>query len=229
MKPSLARLRQSKLSGFTLVELLVVIAIIAILAAVVISAGRGALRAATRAKMQNMASQIQSACLAYYTEYNVYPIPSTATAGTDYEIHDTSAGTDGSKADDTAWGYLVCALCGNINPSSGASFTTSTVANTRNIAFLTLRSTDVDSNGTPLNMPASGTSMYFCIAMDGDYDGVLGTGNSAVTDMPNFATGTSTSLTLTGGSSTAGVAVWANCTGSTAATACNSTFWVHTY
>jgi prepilin-type N-terminal cleavage/methylation domain-containing protein len=225
-------LRRSKLSGFTLVELLVVIAIIAILAGVILSSGSMALKAAQRAKAGTMASQLQTASMAYFTEYSVYPIPASAAAGKDYEIHDTTAGTDTTgTADDTAWGNLTSSLCGMINPSTGVAVAASTAipANTRSIAFLSLKSSDVDAKGTPLNALASGTSIYFNIAMDGDYDNLLGVAPSVVLDMPNFSTGTATSLTLTGGTSSAGVAVWGNCTTKTAATACNAGFWVHTY
>jgi prepilin-type N-terminal cleavage/methylation domain-containing protein len=218
-------------AGFTLVELLVVIGIIAILATVTLSVGSSVIRAAKRAKAANTATQIQTACMNYYTEYSVYPIPSTATASKDYEIRDTSAGSDatGGVADDTAWGYLICSLCGNINPSTGISFTTSTVANTRNIAFLSMKSSDVDAKGTPLNPLATGTSIYFDIAIDGDYDGILGVGSSSVTDMPNFsATTFNAAAQAGGGQSTAGVAVWANCN-STTTTASSPNFWVHTF
>jgi prepilin-type N-terminal cleavage/methylation domain-containing protein len=217
MKKSLSRSRLSRFSGFTLVELLVVIAIIAILAAILLGVAGPAIRSAQRAKAANLANQIQTAASAYDTEYGVYPVP-TGTTG-DYTIADLSgnAGT---------WGTLIDVLCGNVSPSTGIAVPAGTIANTRGIAFLTLRTTDVDKSDAPLNSLPTGPEIYFNIAMDSDYDGILGTGTSAA-QLPNFAAGTPTSLTLSGGSSTAGVAVWANCNGST--TSKNANFWVHTY
>jgi len=222
MKKSLARPGSSKLSGFTLVELLVVMAIIAILASVILFGGGGAIRAAKRAKAANMATQLQTAALGYYTEYSIYPDDTTAfPAGTDYVIKDNDAAN---------WKNLLVALCGNINPATGVA-ATSTVSNTRGIPFLSLKTTEVDANVGPLNpLPPDTTHLYFNIAIDNDYNGVLGiAASSAVTTMPNFGTGTMTSLTLSGGSSTAGIAVWANCTTKPDNTSCNSSWWVHTY
>jgi prepilin-type N-terminal cleavage/methylation domain-containing protein len=224
MKQTLSRLRLSKLSSFTLVELLVVIGIIAILASVILSAGTTALKAAKRVKAANMANQIQTACLGYYTEYSIYPVGTAAADGTSpASIGDTSTGA-------TAWGNLLDALCGNFKPSTGAVATQTAITNSRGIAFMTVRTSDVDANDAPLNPLPTGTGgtaeIYFNIAMDADYDGILGTGASTAV-LPNFTAGTITSLSLTGGSSTAGVAVWANCNGSTSTT--NVNFWVHTY
>jgi prepilin-type N-terminal cleavage/methylation domain-containing protein len=225
---SLARSRLSKLSSFTLVELLVVIGIIAILAAVLMSAGNMAIKAALRAKAANTATQIQTACLNYYTEYSVYPVGSATTDG-GAQIGDTASSA-------TSWGNLIEALSGNIKPSTGLAATQTAITNSRGIAFLSLRAADVDSSDAPKNpLPAgtgSSSEIYFNIAMDADYDGVLGaTPSTAV--LPNFASGTTTSLTVTGGSSTAGVAVWANCTGTIApasgSMSCNANWWVHTY
>lgn len=177
-----------------------------------------AIKAAERAKAANMGTQIQTACLNYYTEYSVYPVPSGTT--TDYTIADTSSAA-------TTWGTLIDVLCGNNSPSTGLATTPSTITNSRGIPFLSLKASDVDTHDAPLNPLPTGTEIYFNIAFDSDYDGVLGVSPSAVTTMPNFATGTQTSLTLSGGHSTAGVAVWANCNGSTSTT--NANYWVHTY
>jgi prepilin-type N-terminal cleavage/methylation domain-containing protein len=237
MKRSPARPRFFKLSGFTLIELLVVIAIIAILAAVTLGAGGAVLKSAKRAQAANMATQIQTATLAYYTEYSVYPQDTTAfTSGSDYTIGDSST------TDATNWQNLLIALCGNINPNnvSGGVIASPTITtNTRNIPFLSLRQSDLSSlsaKAAPANpIPVGTTSaLYFNIAVNSSYSGVLGTGGTTgISNMPNFATGTTTSLTVTGGSSTVGVAVWANCTGITAPASgtmsCNANFWVHTY
>ena len=234
MKQSSARPRLSKLSGFTLVELLVVIAIIAILAAALTVASGVAIKAARRAQAANLANQIQTAVLGYYTEYSVYPVPSGTT--TDTLIGDTQS------ADGASWAALLYCLSGNISPSTGlASPVPSTpVSNTRGIAFLSLKSSDVftsttltpnavvDAPKNPLptsSNPANG--IYFNIAIDSDYDGLLGTTSPTQGNLPNFSKSTVTTMDLTTGTSTAGVAVWANCNGSTTTT--NPNFWVHTY
>ena len=218
MKPSLSR--SSHRSGFTLIELLVVIAIIAVLAGVTMVAVSSALRAAKQAKANATANAIQTAVLNYYTEYSVYPVP-TGIGATDYFLDDTA----GSKG---AWGDLVCALSGNINPYNGTAYV-GTVPNTRAIAYLSMKNSDVDTTGAPKN-PLSlggGVAAYFNIAIDSDYDGILGAAPSAVAGkMPNFTKSTSTAMDYSG-TTTAGVAVWANCNGT--ASSKNPSFWVHTY
>ena len=216
--------KRPQMRSFTLVELLVVIAIIAILAALILSAGTTAIRMGLRARAANTATQIATAVTAYYTEYSVYPVPYTATP-TDWTNGDT-----GSTVNLAGWSNLVCCLCGNIQPYTTTAFTPSgtSFTNTRGIPFLSLKTSDVDSNDAPLNPVPTGSgataSKYFNIAIDSDYDGILGTGTSTATTMPKF----SPSFTGTGGgSSTAGVAVWANCNGTTATT--NGGFYVHTY
>jgi prepilin-type N-terminal cleavage/methylation domain-containing protein len=226
MKKTLARPRSCKSSGFTLVELLVVIGIIAILAGVILSAGNSALRAAQRARAANMANQIQTSVLNYFSEYSVYPVSSGATSQTAF-ISDSDA--TGSA---TSWGSLLYCLSGNIHPSTGLATPapSTAISNTRGIAFLSFKASDVDSNDAPLNpLSPDPANPYFNIAMDADYAGVLGVAPSTFQAMPNFGAATKTSLPLTGGSSTAGVAVWVNCTGKPAATACNPAWWEHTY
>jgi prepilin-type N-terminal cleavage/methylation domain-containing protein len=223
MKQSLSRSPLSRLSGFTLVELLVVVAIIAILASVILYAGGTALKSAKRAQAANTAVQIQTAALAYYTEYSIYPVPTSPapTAGQDYLIADTTTPP-------VAWKALLYGLCGNINPYDGTTTSpTGAVSNTRAISFLTLRSSDVDSLGGPKNPLPTGTSVYFNICIDADYDNIIGDTLPA-TKLPNFVTSTTTITlyTLPAGPS-GGVAVWANCNGSTTST--NPNFYVHTY
>ena len=232
MKRLLLRSRFFKSFGFTLIELLVVMSIIAILAGVLFPVVNSAINAAKRAKANATISQIQTAVLAYNTEYSVYPV-ATGT-GTD-TIYSDSDGTD--------WAILDEVLAGNVRPSTGASFTPSTgPTNTRAIPFLNLKSSDVfgaSSTGTqdaPKNpIPASnGTSLYFNIAMDSDYDGLIPTttGSTSVSwTMPNFGTSTAGNIT-TGGTSSAGVALWVNCTGTVSnstSTANNPSFWEKTY
>jgi prepilin-type N-terminal cleavage/methylation domain-containing protein len=221
MKQSTSRRSNSSRSGFTLVELLVVMGIIAILAGVLFTAAGSAIRAAQRAKAANTANQIQTAALTYYTEYSIYPVPSTAAASTDFIIQDTDAAT---------WKNFIYGLSGNINPyDSSTTSPGSPVPNSRAIAFLNLKSTDVDALGGPKNpLPPNGNELYFFIAIDNDYDGLLGgtTGTSS-NKLPSFSPATIGSAPPTTGASTAGIAVWANCNGNS--TTQNSNFWVHTY
>lgn len=206
-----------KLASFTLVELLVVIAIIAILAGVLLAAGNSAIHAAKQAKAANMANQIQTAVLGYYTEYSVYPVGAATTASTSpANIGDTSA----SAAN---WGALLQALCGNVHPSTGLAVTPSAVTNSRGINFLTLRSSDVDTSDAPLNPLPTGNSIYFNIVMDAEYCGVIGATPSSYTTLPKFTPSYATS----GGTTTSGVAIWANCNGTLSKT--NYNWFVHTY
>lgn len=223
MKRPLLRPRFAKPSGFTLVELLVVMGIIAILGGVALGPIMNAIKTAKRAQAATMASQIQASVLNYYTEYTVYPQDTGAfTAGKDYTISDT---------DDADWKNLLIALCGNLNPYTGATVAAPVITtNTRAIPFLTLKTSDIYSSAkiAPKNPLATGTQIYFNIAIDGDYDGILGVSPSNVTTLPNFsATTFNAAAQAGGGSSTAGVAVWANCNGSTSIN--NPAFWVKTY
>ncbi len=219
MKRTLSKRRSLRPNSFTLVELLVVMGIIAILASAVTISASAAIKAAKRAKAANMANQLQTAVLGYYTEYSVYPIPTNAAAG-DYLLADKAA----NAAD---WKDMVTALCGNIDPYTGTTYTASKVGNSRSIAFLSLKKADVDANTAPLNPIPTGTAIYFNLAIDGSYDGILGSATGSV-DLPDIANATSTANpAVKGGTSTAGVAVWANCNGST--TSYNPAFWVKTY
>lgn len=218
MKKSLVRRRSASRSGFTLVELLVVIGIIAILASVLMVAGGSAIKSAKRATASTLANSIQTAALNYYTEYGVYPVP-TGTAG-DYIIKDTDA---------ASWKILICALCGNVSPVDGSAVPATTILNNRGIAFLSLKANDVDNAVGPKNpLPPDTAHLYFNIAMDNDYDGLLGgkTGSS-IGLLPSFNPSTTGAPPPMTGFSTAGIAIWANCNGSK--TSQNSNFWVHTY
>jgi type II secretory pathway pseudopilin PulG len=212
-----------RLSSFTLVELLVVIGIIALLASVLLAVSGTAIKAAKRTRAFNTANLIQTGTLAYYTEYSVYPVPYGTPAG-DYWVDDLSGSA-------SKWGNLICVLCGNIHPSSPTTpFTPTTLTNARGVAFLSLKASDIDANDAPLNPLSTTTNLYFNIAMDADYDGLLGTTGVTSGKLPNFSTSTSStsgSGMIYTGSSTAGVAVWENCNGTTSND--NPAFWVHTY
>lgn len=235
MKKLRNRFRLSRLRSFTLIELLVVIAIIAILAGVILGPIANAIKIAQRAKAFNTACTIQSSCMAYYTEYSLYPVPNGTTV--DYMMADDATAY-------TPWQNLICALSGNIHPSDGTAFATtpSGPTNARGIPFLSMKSSDVfpstsANKDAPKNpLPTSATAdIFFFIAFDSDYSGIMGnaqgtptsaiTGGSATTGLPNFTKSTTTTMDWTG-TSTAGVAVWANCNGSTAI---NPGAWVHTY
>jgi len=228
MKKSSARPLPTRINGFTLVELLVVIAIIAILASVIMSAGGTAMKAALRAKTYNLCSQIQSGASNYYTEYSVYPVPTNPApvTGQDYYIDDKTPLT---------WSALLYGLCGNINPSTGSPTTpsvpTGAVANNRGIAFLNLKSSDVDGNNSPLNsLPPSTTELYLFIVLDNDYDNVIGD-TAPGNPVPNFNSSTMGSMKnyAAGSGPSGGVAVWANCNATTAAASQNPSFYVRTY
>jgi prepilin-type N-terminal cleavage/methylation domain-containing protein len=223
MKKSFVCRRSARLSGFTLVELLVVMGIIAILAGVLLTAGGAALRAAQRTKAANTANQIQTAALNYYTEYGVYPIP-TAAPG-DILIADN---------DTTLWPGMIYGLCGNINPYDASTAAPgNAVPNSRAIAFLSLKSADVDIKNCPLNaLPYDKVGHpYFNMVIDNDYSGIVGdsgTGAGA-TALPNFATSTQGNITYLTKGTTGGIAVWANCNTTAVAAQWNPNFFVHTY
>lgn len=211
MKHSLRR----STSGFTLVELLVVMAIIAILASVVLVSGTAAINAAKRAKANNTASQIQLAIMNYYTEYGVYPIP--AGAGADVLYNNT---------DSVHQGPLMIALCGNINAYLGATAAT-VIPNTRQIAYLTPKKSEVDSKGILFNpFSTQAAPQYFNIAMDADYSGIL-------TGAPDFSTAAAGSACPPAAKPiTQGVAIWACCDPKNITTPTSSKspqLWVHTY
>ena len=100
---------------------------------------------------------------------------------------------------------------------------------------VTLKTGDVGNGSTtgtqdaPINpIPPNTTQLYYDLAIDADYDGLLGgTSSTSAGKLPAFSPVTTSGSLPTTGSSTAGVAVWANCTGS--GTLVNSSQWVHTY
>jgi len=203
-------------SRFTVVETVVLAIVVVLLIASVVFSGRGSLKAAKRAQAANMANQLQTAVLNYYTEYSRYPVP------------EADDGKDTYFADDdaTAWAPVIFALCGNINPAHPEQKPKSKglVPNERDIAFLSLRLTDVDSDmGVPkLPFPdQDGNARYFFMAIDSNYDGKVGDKDQAAGKVPDF-----THNKLTGAVLSVGVAVWANCN-ENPRDAQKMMFWVH--
>jgi type II secretory pathway pseudopilin PulG len=182
--------------SFTLIELLFLLGILLVLASVLLVSSGGPLPATLRAKAATEANQIQVACMAYYNDYGGYPVPTNAPTGVElyYGTHDTND-----------WKNLMWALCGNIN-AYNATTVTSTVPNTRSIAYLQLSKNNIDDNGIPLNPIAPEMPSYFNIILDG-------TGSGPLTNLPSF-------MTNSGG----GVFVWADCNANGSS---NVNFWVH--
>jgi prepilin-type N-terminal cleavage/methylation domain-containing protein len=222
-------LRRQHGLGFTLVELLVVIAIIAILASVITVAAGNAIRAAKRAKANSTCAQIQTAVQSYYTEYGVYPVVGTVATDDYYD-----GVTGGAK-----WGNLTLALCGNIDPYNGSTGTTSTVPNTRGIAYLAPTRSDLDSvNHTFVNPFASASNPvattavpapYFSMVVDTDYSGVAGDTGTPGAAGPLIDFTNTTTLTPLGHGVPGGVAVQCSCDQPLTGANSHPNFWVHTY
>jgi prepilin-type N-terminal cleavage/methylation domain-containing protein len=228
MKPSIFKRRHT--AGFTLVELLVVMGIIAILAAVVIAGVSSAISFAKRTRANATCVQIQTAMQNYYTEYGVYAASATDTATKTDLLYSGATGVDGAR-----WQNLMWALCGNINPLTGAVVTTGTVPNTRAIQYIAPTHSDLDTvYGIPANpFGSSATTPYYYMAVDNDYSGVVGDSGAALNTLPNFTVNTVnyTGTTLTKGTP-GGVAVWCSCNQPLVGTASNPSHpyaWAHTY
>ena len=122
-------------------------------------------------------------------------------------------------------------MSGNVQPYNGTTYTTTSTSptNSRGIPFLSMKQSDVDLNNAPINPLPTGTEIYFNIAMDADYDGILGVAPSAVKTLPNLSASPFNSTAQAGGgTTTAGVAVWANCNGNNTSSP-NAGFYPHTY
>jgi hypothetical protein len=130
---------------------------------------------------------------------------------------------------------LIWALCGNINPLTGATVTTGTVPNTRNIQYLAPTRSDLDTTyGIPANpFGSSGTCPYYYMAVDNDYSGVVGDSGTAAGQLPNFTANSTNYMgaTLPNGTP-GGVAVWSSCDQplkGTSAIPSHPYAWAHTY
>jgi len=224
----LASPQSSRLSGFTLVELLVVIGIIAILAAVVISGAGSAINAAKRMKTLAAGNQLVTAVQNYYTEYSFYPAPANTAVDTYYDSKNATA---------YKWGDMMVALCGGVdpgNPGAGQYSATPTIPNTRQISYLSPNRGDLDTTVKPaiLKTPftsSAGATQYYFMAVDTDYDNVLGSPTDGIV-IPDFSKAKANTVLPQSQGITAGVAVWSNCDQNPSLTvATNPNFWVHTY
>jgi prepilin-type N-terminal cleavage/methylation domain-containing protein len=213
--------------AFTLVEILVVIAIIAILAGVILSAIGSALRYAKRTKANAMCVQLQTAVQGFYIEYGVYPVQTADATGVDTYYSGNS--------DTTRWLGLMEALCGNINPLTGAAIApaSETVSsNTRGIKYISPTRGDMDANGVLANpFGTGGTSTNFFMAIDTDYDNVVGDSGTASGKLPNFTGNTNINSVAAVTGVPVGVAVWCSCDQQLfgSGKASNPNFWAHTY
>ena len=221
----LSPIRSTSRSGFTLVELLVVIGIIAILAGVVSVAAGSAINAAKRAKTSAFATQIQTAVLNYYTEYGVYPTdPGDGPGDTLYQ---------GTQADKGKWGHMAVALNGGVDPGnpSGGQMANPTIPNSRQIPFLSMSKSDLDTTAIPAVPKTAfkdggGNPQYFFMGIDTNYNNIL----EAPAAPPDFAGAPAGSTTLPPTKDiSGGVAVWANCDPTTNGNTTHPNFWVHTY
>ena len=192
MKRSSLVSRSRRVSGFTLVELLVVIAIIAILAATVLTTGGALINMAKRAKANNLCTQIQTATLAFNTEYSVYPA-TTSPAPTVDTVVSTAP----------QWGVITEILCGSIDPNNPTVAITTAPGNmnTRQISYLILNKADLDTTVTPSapKLPfksSTGGVLYPQMTIDYDYSNVLGDSTAAAAP-PDFNGTLSTLTTVT--------------------------------
>jgi len=218
-----SHLFSSHRSGFTLVELLVVIGIIAILASVVLAGSSQAINAAKRARALATANQIVTAVQNYYTEYSIYPIdPNKGSVDTLYNT--------GPK-----WEPMMVALSGGVDPGNPTQgqVAGNAIPNNRQISYLSMNRSDLDTTlkpavpKTPFKDPKTGVAEYYFLAIDSNYDNVLGDKDEPAGQMPDFSTSTTTKLNMSTGVTT-GVAVWSNCDQPVAAPTVPN-FWIHTY
>jgi len=207
-------------SGFTRVELVVVIVIIAILVLVLFPVSPN-FRPGPRSHANMLVSQIQTAVMAYDTEYGHLPVAKAN------EGKDTYYSADNASA----WASMTIALCGNIDPADPDKKidpSLMTIPNERKITFLNLKKSDLDlSSGVGVvKQPfpdRNGKAQFFFMAIDSNGDGVLGDKDQPAGKLPDFSRGA-----LSGAKITNDVVVWSNCAQDPSDPK-KMNFWVHTY
>ncbi len=153
--------KNPKRSGFTLIELLVVISIIALLAGLAFPALQGAIDSAQKAQASTMCNQLAIAANLYNTEYGVWPIIGSSTG-------------DFTFSTSSQWGDLCTSFNGNKTIKDGST-TTSQVANSRAIQFMSFNKKDL---ATPtanyvISPVKKATDRLYRMVVDGNYDGVI--------------------------------------------------------
>ena len=152
---SAVRVQSSRSAGFTLVELLVTIGIIAILAAILLPAIRGAFMKAEKSTAQTEIRSIENAVKAFYNEYSKYP---TDAAGTMVEHYGKLGGKQNSD--------LM-----NILRAVDATPNTAHVCNPRKIVFLDIN-VNTNSALAPVGCALDPWDNQYEITVDIDFDNI---------------------------------------------------------
>lgn len=155
----------SNKNGFTLIELLTVVAIIAILAGLLFPAISAARRKAQVAQAETEIKSIESALKAYFTEYGRWPIGNGGGSDFSYGKFEPPASQYTSDCDNY---YLMDVLRGipdNYGPPCGSNYQGQN--NPRNIVFLEIAASSLDSYGNYVNP----WKHPYQITLDTDYDG----------------------------------------------------------
>jgi len=125
-------MRKNPPAAFTLIELLVVIAIIAILVGLLFPAFKAVQNQARSTQAKNDLIQIVNAVNAFYTDYGKYPVPSTASPGSDI-VFTASLGGLPSYGNDWLFNELqACPTTGTL-PATCSRYSTN---NTRQTVYL---------------------------------------------------------------------------------------------
>lgn len=167
--------RAPHLRAFTLVELVVVILIIAILAALLFTAGQTAIDRAKKAQAKNDLTQIVTAVNAFYTEYGKYPIDSSLGSG------DVFYGSGSAPSGITIAAQTTDKLFDVLrnNAANSSNSTLITTLNARAIVFLNAPSTKssnkpmsgiLTTGSTNLGVWYDPWGVPYNVLIDGTYD-----------------------------------------------------------
>lgn len=169
----------SNKNGFTLIELLTVVAIIAILAGLLFPAISAARRKAQVAQAETEIKSIESAMKSYYTEYGRWPNGSgTATV---YNYGSCPAHS-GSYCQNSGLMNTLRAIPDSDGCSPPCCGNGASVSNPRNIVFLEIAASSLDSGGSYLDPWKNA----YQITVD---TGFLGYCNGLASPYPTSATG----------------------------------------